>query len=54
MSMNHPSWGDDERTARICPKTGPRVGSGRARRWASWALPFIGLVYVLSDSYVLK
>jgi uncharacterized protein (DUF362 family) len=45
--MNQPSSGNDENAARICPKTGRRVERGRERRWASWALPFVGLVSLL-------
>ena len=41
------SWGNDENAERICPKTGRRVERGREHRWASWALPFVGLVSLL-------
>ena len=42
-----PSWGPHENVARNCPKTGRRVERGLGRRWASWALPFVGLVSLL-------
>ncbi len=38
---------NDEHAERICPKTGRRVERGRQRRWASWMLPFVGLVSLL-------
>ena len=45
--INPPSWGPHENVARNCPKTGRRVERGMGRRWASWALPFVGLVSLL-------
>ena len=41
------SWGNDGNTERICPKTGRRVKRAREHRWASWALPFVGLASLL-------
>jgi len=41
------SWGNDENAERICPKTGRRVKRAREHRWASWALPFVGLASLL-------
>jgi len=45
--MDPPSQEDDERAAMIRPKTGRPLVSGRARRWASWVLPFIGLASLI-------
>ncbi len=46
-SMNDPTSANDENAPRICPKTGRQVERRRERRWASWALPFMGLVSLL-------
>ena len=46
-SMNDPTPGNDENAARICSETGRPVERRRERRWASWALPFMGLVSLL-------
>ncbi len=45
--MNEPTSADEENVARICPKTGRHVEHRRKRRWASWALPLMGLVSLL-------
>jgi len=45
--MNDPTPANDENAPRICPKTGRQVERRRERRWASWALPFMGLVSLL-------
>jgi hypothetical protein len=44
--MNH-LLGKEKNAVRICPKTGRRIGRKRERHWASWALPFVGLVSLL-------
>jgi len=40
-------YGNDKNDERICPKTRRCVEPGRERRWASWTLPFVGLVSLL-------
>jgi hypothetical protein len=46
-STNRPSWVNDEHGGRICPKTGRRIEREKEHRWASWMLPFVGLVSLL-------
>ncbi len=46
-STNPPSSGSDERTPKTRLKTGRRVEFQRKWRWASGALPFVGLVSLL-------
>jgi hypothetical protein len=40
-------YGNDKNDEKICPKTRRCVEPGRERRWASWTLPFVGLVSLL-------
>jgi hypothetical protein len=46
-SINSPSSGNDENAAKTPLKTGRHVEHRRKWRWASWALPFVGLVSLL-------
>ena len=38
---------NDEYGERVCPKIARRVKCGKERRWASWMLPFVGLLSLL-------
>jgi hypothetical protein len=38
---------NDEKTGKICPKTGRRIESRRRRHWAFWALPLVSALSLL-------